>query len=210
MSGSGCYQCGDADGSELQLCRSCQERNKRRRDQLRAVLHVNTDPTKEGAGVKLLTNPRTQSIFAFFLWYLVTGFLILLGVDHGVAIEACIALSAFAASLTLFFATYLILCISVMTYDTIHGVVALLIPFSVYRLIFMTGRTSKLSVSWEQHRGILLAHLISLVLVLGSIWALREIGITQVTKADRVFIREYGVSLASLPRALRLLPRPGE
>jgi hypothetical protein len=203
---SGCFQCGDTDGSELQLCRTCQERNNQRRDKLRAVLHVNTDPTKEGASVKLLTNARTQSIFAFFLWYLITGLLILLGVDYGVAIEACVALSAFTASLTLFIATYLLLCMSVMTYDTIHGVVALLIPGSVYRLIFMTGRTSKLSVSWEQHRGILLANLTALLLVFVSVWGLRAIGVTRVTKADRIFVREYGVSLAEIPRTLGLLP----
>ncbi len=191
---SGCYKCGDSEGTDLQLCPNCSRANDAKRDALKNRLRVNTDASADSFTHKLFSNSRFQANALVLVWYLLTFVLVLLGTEVGISIGVSLVISTLITSAALFFATLLLSWLSLMVFDTIQGLIVLVFPPMLYRTFLRIWRLRFLSSDWESHKGIILAHLLSIILFCTAINSIALVGDMALLKADRVFQKNYGFS----------------
>jgi hypothetical protein len=97
-------------------------------------------------------------------------------------------------SAALFFATLLLSWLSLMVFDLVQGLIVLLLPFMLYRMFLRIWRFRFVNSDWESHKGIILAHLLSIVLFCSAINSIPLVGNMALLRADRLFERNYGFS----------------
>lgn len=191
---SGCYQCGSSRGTELQLCPDCSRQYEAKREALRRNLRINTDAGADSFVHKLFSNSRFQAKMLVVVWYLLTFVLVLLGTEVGVSLVVSLIISTSITSAAIFFATLLMSLLSLLVFDLVQGLVALLFPFMLYRMFFRIWRLRFVNSDWESHKGIILAHLFSVVLFCVAANSIALVGNTALFKADRLFEKRYGFS----------------
>jgi hypothetical protein len=191
---SRCYQCGNPEGTDLQLCPDCDRTYEAKREALRRNLRVNTDASADSFVHKLFCNSRFQANMLVVAWYLLTFVLVLLGTEVGVSIGVSLVISTLITSAALFFATLLLSWLSLMVFDLVQGLIVLLLPFMLYRMFLRIWRFRFVNSDWESHKGIILAHLLSIVLFCSAINSIPLVGNMALLRADRLFERNYGFS----------------
>jgi hypothetical protein len=191
---SGCYKCGDSQGSDLQLCPNCSHAYKAKREALKDQLRVNTDASTDSFLHKLFSNARFQANMLVVAWYLLTFVLVLLGTEIGVSIGVSLVISTLITSIVLFLVTLLLSWMSLIVFDFLQGLIAAVFPFMMYRTFLRMWRFRFLSSDWENQKGIVLAHLLSIVLFCTAINSISLVGDAALLRADRLFEKNYGFS----------------
>lgn len=203
----GCYRCGSTEGSDLQLCPVCSEAYDKKREALKKNLRVNTDPDADSFLYKFFCNGRFQANVLVFLWYLFTFVLVLMGIEVGIPMEVSILVATLVTSIGLFFMTLLMSWLSLMVFDQIQGIIALIFPPMLYRLFIRMWRFRFITTEWEDHKGVVLAHFVSFVVSLVGINAISAVGDEAIFRADRKFRNNYGFSPARCLIDLGLVSR---
>jgi hypothetical protein len=203
----GCYRCGSAGGSDLQLCPVCSEAYNKKREALKKNLRVNTDPDADSFLHRFFCDGRFQANVLVLLWYLFTFALVLMGIEVGIPMEVSILIGTLVTSIGLFFITLLLSWLSLMIFDRLQGIIALIFPPMLYRLFIRMWRFRFITTEWESHKGVVLAHVVSFVVSFVGINAISAVGDEAIFRADRKFRNSYGFSPARCLIVLGLVSR---
>ncbi len=191
---SGCYQCGDLQGTELKLCPTCSRANDAKREALRGNLRVNTDVNSDSFVHRFFSHSRFQANVLVIGWYLLTFVLVLLGTEVGIPIWVSLVASILLTSIALFVVTFILSWLSLMVFDLIQGLIVLILPFMLYRTFIRMWRLRFLGSDWKSHEGVILAHLMSIALFCAAFVGMGIVGDRALLRADRLFQKNYGFS----------------
>jgi hypothetical protein len=168
--------------------------NEKKREALKKSLRLGADDSVNSVVNKIFFSPRVQVNVLVVAWYLFTFALVILGIEVGVPIGVSLVISTLVISVGLFFVTLIFSWLNLMVFDPLKGLIALVFPFMLYRLFFRIWRFRFVSEEWSNHKGIVLAHLLSIFLFFGAIQIIPLVGNQAILRADRLFQKNYSFS----------------